>query len=871
MEPADHPLHCLGKAAVARIAGLLAVVIFGMALMVQGAAAEDRMIRVGVYANEPKLFVDANGEVAGIFPDLLAEIAAKENLQFTYIPCEWQHCLEMVKSGELDLMPDVALNEERQKVFDFHKTPALNSWSVIYRSPSVRVESFLDLENRSVAVLKESIQQSYLQNALNAFGVNARLIPVTTFEEGFREVQAGHVDAVAVNHHYGSFAAKKFGLVETSIVFLPSSLFIVTKKGTNAGLMTLFDYYFDQWREDPQSPLFHILKKWTGEESISVVPFYIWWALGGISGAVVLSLGIAAYLRAEVKRQTARVREGEDRLDAILNEVGSGIYVKDTSLRYQYVNRAISEALGKSEGEILGKLDSDFLDQKEAQQMMQIDREVLETGHRYSGREIVMKGPDGPPRTFFSVKKPLYDAKGAIAGLCGISTDITDQVDFKERLDKLANFDPLTGLHNRMFFFQEAERMVKRPDHPAGQSALILINLDNFKDLNDTAGHRVGDLLLKETAVQLGKIKQGNQLLARIMGDSFAFFIETLPTAKGALIGEINDITAQILAAVARSKNLEGLVYHGKASLGISIFDPALLTLQVAFQQAELALYEAKSSDKGAFRIFEAEMEQLATGRLKLEAELRDAIHSGQLVTYYQPQVDAQGKLHAMEALVRWNHPERGLCGPATFIPLAETNGQILAVGRIVRDAVCRQLEIWAKDPRTAKIILAVNVSATEFFEEGFVHSVIDSLSSFKFDPACLELELTESQFIKNFDQALVKMAALKGMGVRLSLDDFGTGYSSLSRLKRLPFDQLKIDASFVRDIVSSSRDAAIVQTIVHLANALGVEVLAEGVETQAQKDRLMALGCKKFQGFLDGAPMPIGQIEAKFLALKPV
>jgi diguanylate cyclase (GGDEF)-like protein/PAS domain S-box-containing protein len=844
---------------------LLALVAVGIGLSALAADAQSREIRVGIYSNPPKLFLDSSGAPAGIFPDLLAMIGEQEGLRFTYIPCEWQQCLEMTASGKLDLMPDVALNEERLKLFDFHKTPALNSWSVIYRAPSVPVSSFLDLNRRSIAVLSQSVQQTYLQNALGGFGVDAQLLPVASFEEGFRAVQEGRADAVAVNHHYGSYAAKNFGLIETPIVFLPSSLFIVTGKGANADLLILFDYYFSQWREDPQSPLFDVLKKWTGQESLSVVPRYIWWALAGISAAVLLALGIAAYLRAEVRRQTARVREGEERLDAILNEVGSAIYVKDANLRYEYVNRVTSEVFDRAGPEILGKLDSDLFDAKLAQQLAQVDREVLETGRRYSGREVVPQGEGGPQRMFFSVKKPLFDANGAIAGLCGISTDITDQIDFQDKLDKLANFDPLTGLHNRLFFFSEAERLVERPDHPAGQSALILVNLDDFKELNDTAGHKVGDILLQQTAEQLAKIKHPDQLLARIVGDSFAIFIETLPAAKSALIAEINDLTAQILAEAARVKDLEGMPYHGKASIGVSIFDPEQVSVQVAFKQAELALYDAKNGAKGTFRIFEAEMEELAKARRKLDNELREAISGGQLLPYYQPQVDAQGRLHAMEALVRWNHPAQGLRLPATFIPLAESSGQILALGQIMRDAVCRQLGLWANDPLRSKIIIAVNVSATEFFDEGFVGSVIDSVSRHRFDPGRLELELTESQFIKNFDQALVKMSALKGIGVRLSLDDFGTGYSSLSRLKQLPFDQIKIDASFVRDVVTSPSDAAIVQTIVKLGAALGVEVLAEGVETQAQKDRLLELGCEKFQGFLDGAPMPVEQAEALF------
>lgn len=813
--------------------------------------------------------MDSKGEAAGIFPDLLREIAAKEKWTLKFVPCEWQHCLEMVQSGALDLMPDVAQTDARLERFDFHKTPGLNSWSVLYRNPNVKIQSFLDLENKSIAVLKDSVQQSYLRNALNGFGVNARLIPIDSFEEGFKRVETGEIQAVAANHHYGSYASKKFHLAETPIIFLPSSLFFVTKRGANADILSTLDYYFNQWREDPHSPFFRILKKWTGEASIAVVPVYIWWALGGIACIVLLMTGVTAYLRKEVKKRTAEIQESENKLNSILSDVGSSIYIKDNALRYQYANRATCENLGLKESEIIGKLDSDLYGEDEASQIMQTDRNVIETGHRYTGEEVIRKPSDAQPHTFFSVKIPLINSLGKIYGICGISTDITDHLEFTHKLDRLAHFDPLTGLLNRSFFFEEVERLLKNPDRPISQAALLLINLDNFRDLNDTQGHQVGDLLLKKIADQFNEIKNSHHLLARIVGDSFAFLITSLPNGHGAIHREIEGMIQQIQAAVTRPKNLDGFTHHCTASIGVSIFDPLILSVHDGFKQAELALYQAKNFERGSARIFEPQMQEVAATRLKLESELREAIDNGQLEVYYQPQVDTHGSLLSFEALIRWHHPLHGLYSPASFVPLAETTGQILAIGKFVLESACQQLERWSKQPEASKIVLAVNVSAREFFDEGFVDRVIQSLSRFSFNPKCLELELTESQFITNFDQALVKAAALKGMGLRLSIDDFGTGYSSLSRLKKLPFDQLKIDASFVRDLVTNPSDAAIVKTIIELGKSLSVEVLAEGVETQAQMDALIALGCEKFQGYLQGKPMPISQVEAQFPSLR--
>lgn len=822
-----------------------------------------REVRVGVYANEPKIFLNDQGEASGIFPDLLREIGAREKWTLKFVPCVWQQCLEMVEKGELDLMPDVAQTPARAELYDFHQTPALNSWSVIYRHPNVAIQSLLDLKNKSVAVLKDSVQQTYLQDAFKGFGFTAKLIPVDSFEEGFAKVQAGQIDAVAVNQHFGTYALDKFHLVETPIIFQPSHLFFVTKKETNADLLTTIDYYLNQWRDDSNSPFFHVIKKWAGQTTVTVIPTYLWWALGGVSLMGLLLFGIASYLRIEVKRRTAEIVDHQKKLSSILDAVGAAIYIKDKSLRYQYVNRAASEILGQKPEDIVGKLDRDLQDEKSSALITQTDRNVIESGRRYAGEDVVRLIGSDTAHTFFSVKIPLINSSGDVYGLCGISTDITDQLEFTKKIDLLAHFDPLTGLFNRAFFFEEAQRLLNSPDRPIAKAALILINLDNFKDLNDTQGHLVGDLLLKELADQFSLIKQNQHVLARLVGDSFVFLIHTLPPERSAIEREVNDLVQQIKSAVTRPKKLEDVTYHGTASIGISIFEPHTVSVHEGLKQAELAMYQAKSLDRGQTRTFEAQMGEIAAARLTLESELGEAIENGQLEVFYQPQVDKGGTLISMEALIRWHHPKHGLYAPAAFIPLAESTGQILSIGHFVLESACEQLHRWSTQPDMAKLVIAVNVSAREFFDEGFIDRVIRTLSKFSFNPGCLELELTESQLLQDFEGTMVKLNALKGIGLRLSLDDFGTGYSSLSRLKNLPFDQLKIDAAFVRDLVTNPSDSAIIKTIIDLGKTLHVEILAEGVETQAQMDILIALGCEKFQGYLHGKPMPMQELMA--------
>lgn len=841
-----------------------ALLILGFWAPSEGAHA--REIRVGIYANEPKIFLDSQGHASGIFPDLLREIAEREKWTLQFIPCVWQQCLEMVQTGELDLMPDVAQTESRLQLFEFHQTPALNSWSVVYRNPKVTIQSLLDLKNKSVAVLEDSVQEAYLRDAFHGFGFKANLVLVDSFEEGFAKVQAGQIDAVATNYHYGGYASDKFRLVETPIIFLPSHLFFAAKKATHSDLLTAIDYHLNQWQEDPKSPLFQVIKKWAGQTTITAIPTYAWWVLGGVIAIVLLMFGVASYLRSEVKKRTAEIQESERKLSAILDAVGAAIYIKDKSLRYQYVNRSACEILGQEAPGILGKMDRDLQDETTSALIMEADRHVIETGERYSGQDVIQLLHSEHPHTFLSVKIPLINAAGEAYGLCGISTDITDQLEFTKTLDRLARFDPLTGLFSRAFFFEEAERIFQSPDRPIAQAALLLINLDNFRDLNDTQGHQVGDLFLKAIADQFMVIKQPHYLLARLVGDSFVFLIDKLPNARNAIDRELRELVQQIHAAVTRPTQFGELTYHGSASIGISVFEPHAISIQEGFKQAELAMYQAKNFERGTTRFFEPQMQELAAARSQLESEVREAIDRGQFEVFYQPQVNTQGALISFEALVRWRHPKHGLYAPAAFIPLAESTGQILQIGRFVLETACAQLQIWSQQPETAKLVIAVNVCAREFFDEGFINRLINALSRFNVNPKCLELELTESQLLKDFDQTSVKLAALKGIGIRLSLDDFGTGYSSLSRLKNLPFDQLKIDASFVRDLVTNPSDSAIVKAIIDLGKTLHVEILAEGVETQAQMDILVALGCEKFQGYLHGKPMPISEVAANLL-----
>lgn len=392
--------------------------------------------------------------------------------------------------------------------------------------------------------------------------------------------------------------------------------------------------------------------------------------------------------------------------------------------------------------------------------------------------------------------------------------------------------------------------------------ALMFIDMDNFKILNDTLGHDMGDLLLQQVAQRLVSCVREGDTVARLGGDEFVVMLENLcdQTADAAAFAET--IGHKIQVKLNQNYQLSIHEYRSTPSIGVTLFNGHGQTTDELLKQADIAMYQAKTSGRNTLRFFDPKMQADINARVALEKELRLAIHENQFMLYYQAQLDDNEHIIGAEVLIRWQHPLLGFVSPAEFIPLAEETGLILLIGLWVLETACKQLKIWQASVHTEHLQLAVNVSSRQFYQTDFVEQVTQVLADHQINPERLKLELTESLVLDDIDGTIVKMHALRAIGIQFSMDDFGTGYSSLSSLKKLPLNQLKIDQSFVRDITSDEDDAVIVQTIIAMANKLGMEVIAEGVETQAQRSFLKKNGCFLFQGYLFSKPIPIDQFE---------
>ncbi|UQB41912.1 bifunctional diguanylate cyclase/phosphodiesterase [Thiomicrospira microaerophila] len=484
-----------------------------------------------------------------------------------------------------------------------------------------------------------------------------------------------------------------------------------------------------------------------------------------------------------------------------------------------------------------------------------------------------MAKSDEPPKTMLEIEKMYATDRGEFGRIAGALISFW-QADKKRKLAEaeafqLAFYDPLTQLPNRRLLMERIDYSRSLNDLTSSFSAILLFDLDNFKTINDSQGHKAGDQLLVEVAERLVKREVITEShIARVGGDEFVVTLEGLGSDEASAAAKAEQLAESLREQLSQPYLLNSIPHFLTPSIGVVLFRGMEWSVEDLLKQAETAMYNAKSNGRNRVSFYDPFMQQVLVARALLESELRDAIEQNQFELYYQLQVDQQQKPTGAEALIRWHHPEKGRVSPADFIPLAEETGQIKTIGRWVLRTACDQLQQWQRDPATEFLSLSVNVSAQQFKEAGFVSEVSQIIENAQINPHRLKIELTESTVLDNMEEAVQKMNQLRKMGVQFSLDDFGTGYSSLQYLKRLPLDQIKIDQSFVQDIVDDQDDSIIVQTIIAMSAALGIDVIAEGVENQAQQHLLAEKGCRYYQGYLFGKPSKIDEFNQSLQAI---
>jgi len=556
-------------------------------------------------------------------------------------------------------------------------------------------------------------------------------------------------------------------------------------------------------------------------------------------------------------RDITKRKSVEDKLHlaaAVFEQAREGFVIADRDGRVVTVNQAFCEISGYDMDELQGQRAAALglgIGQRDMRRQI---RTALQASGHWQG-EVRTSRKDGSLYTCWAAITQQRDAQGAVTHYIGILNDITQFREVERNLVRLAHVDTLTDLPNRSLLADRVGQLtsVSRRDHRP--FALMFMDLDQFKNINDTLGHSVGDALLGEVARRLQGSLREIDTVARLGGDEFAVL---LPGADGA---GAELVASKLLERLAEPCMVQGHELSMTMSIGIATYPSDGDDYEILSRNADTAMYRAKHEGKATWRFFAAGMQQRSARRLQLESALRRALERNELVLHYQPQLDGSGEnLVGVEALLRWKHPEFGMVSPAEFIPLAETSGQIVAIGEWVLRTAVAQLKAWM-DAGVPPMVVAVNLSAVQFRHAGLPNVVTRALSDAGLSAQYLELELTES-VTANPSAAIAMMDALHALGVRLSLDDFGTGYSSLSYLKRFPLHTLKIDQSFVRDIDTDPDDRAIVQAIIQMARALNLKTIAEGVETDAQHQFLRREGCDMMQGYRFCRPMDAAALE---------
>jgi diguanylate cyclase (GGDEF)-like protein/PAS domain S-box-containing protein len=564
-----------------------------------------------------------------------------------------------------------------------------------------------------------------------------------------------------------------------------------------------------------------------------------------------LAFGIVT-LRTREQRNQA---EEQIRIAATAFEAQEGIVITDATQTILRVNRAFAEMTGYSMDEVVGttprKYRSDVHDKAFFKAMWRdINREGAWQGEVWNRRK---NGKDMP--TWLNITA-VRNPQGEITHYVGTMTDISERKEAERKIEHLAFYDLLTDLPNRKLLLDRLHHAMMGSSRTHRMGALLFIDLDNFKLLNDTCGHDIGDQLLVEVAHRLTTCVREGDTISRLGGDEFIVILEDLHQSPSEAAAQAKAVAEKIIAVLNRPYVLADREHHSTPSIGATLFSGSDNSVDELLKQADIAMYQAKTAGRNTLRFFDPDMQANLAARAEMEVALRQGIQRSEFVLHYQAQIESERGIIGAEGLLRWNRPDRGIVSPAEFIPLAEETGLILPIGQWVLESACRQLAEWSGDARKRGLDLAVNVSAMQFRQKDFVERVKRALSNSGAPANHLKLELTESVVLHDVEDSINKMRVLKAIGVGFALDDFGTGYSSLSYLTRLPLDQLKIDRSFILNLPDNPNDAVVTQTIITLASSLGLNVIAEGVETEAQRAFLEQHGCSVYQGYLFSKPM---------------
>ncbi len=804
----------------------------------------------------PYIFRDASGELQGIRKDTWELWSRKTGIQVRLEAKDWGLALAQMTAGEADVIDTIFNTEARTRVYDFSEPYATIEVPIYFDKSISGISDAESLRGFTVGVKDGDACIDWLNGRgvrnFRKFQSYETLINAAAI----RDVRVFCIDAPPANYFlYKQGLESQFRF--TAPLYMGQFHWAV-KKG-NAALYQVVADGFAQISDEERKA---IDDRWMGHALVEqrVAKYAFDAVLFGIGIAFLLILWNWS-LRRRVSVRTAELTSTLNELNAskrhfegLVSTTPVGVFETDARGACVFVNDRWLEISGMTREEALGdgwtkSLHPDFRQQVYTEWMAAL-RQVRPFHQEYSLRHA-----DGKERWVLAQGSALRNEQGEVTGYIGTITDISERKAAESRIEFLAHHDALTALPNRVLARDRVEVAMAFAERSKHKMALLFLDLDNFKTVNDSLGHTMGDALLKAVALRLRSCVRDTDTISRQGGDEFLIVLPEVSDSDA-----IAAITSKLLESMSRPFNIEGHELGISVSAGIAVFPDDGTDIDALLKKADTAMYHAKEAGRSTYRFFSEQMNVDAVEHLRIQADLRRALEQGEFHLHYQPQIDlATNRTVGAEALIRWNHPELGLIPPARFIPVAEAGGMIVAIGDWVLREACRQAVSW-HNAGFPELVVAVNLSAIQFKRSDLQKSVLYALEESGLEPRCLELELTESIMIADTEIVLDTVKRLKALGVKLSLDDFGTGYSSLSYLKRFPLDKLKIDQSFIRDMASDADNAAIVRAIIQLARTLSLRTIAEGVEDESTADHLRIHHCDEAQGYYFARPMPASE-----------
>jgi len=809
-------------------------------------AAFARPLQVGLYDNPPKLYRDAEGRAAGFWVDLTREIAARRGWQVEFVFCQWADCLRRLERGELDIMPDVGFTPERARRFRFGAQPVLLSWTRLYvAADDDRIQTVTDLAGMRIAGLRGSVNihgPEGLRELLDKFHVEAEIVEMDDYDQVFRALEAHQVDAAITNRNFGDLRDRDYAVRRTALMFQPIEMRYAFPLAGSAALQSAVDAELARLIADPDSLYYQLLGQYF-EGAIAErdrLP-------EGLHTALRIGLLLVLMLAGATVVATWQVRRSEGRYREIFDAPSDGILLlraSDGSILE--VNRALGELLGCPRTRNPRQL----ADCPGLQALVTTLRDERPEGMR----EIALPAGGGR-QLWLEVLSRRAESLGRDV-LISVVRDISARKHYEQRLNRMATLDPLTGLPNRHQLMQTLEQRVAESRRSGQRFALLFLDLDNFKLINDSLGHASGDALLRRVAHRIGNALRPYDFVARFGGDEF---ILVAPQVQDH--AEAEQVAERLIDLFRQPFEVDGNEFHVSPSIGVSLYPEDGHTAGELIQNADIAMYRAKARGRARYHAFSQELNEALQRERRIEADLWRALAGNELTLHYQPIIGIDGgQPVACEALLRWQRSGGEQIPPAMFIPVAERSGLIDRIDEWVLATASRQAAAW-KQAGLEGFRIDINVSGRHLLDGGFHKRLRETLLTAGIGPRELGIEITETSLLHATDTVMALLQELHEGGLHIALDDFGTGYSSLSYLHSFPVDTIKIDRAFIAELGHGERAAALVRAIVSMGHSLGKRVLAEGIETPRQLELARQLGCDLAQGFLLHRPMPAERV----------